>query len=68
MENTKTELERKVEAIDRKNRRVARMLDGRGLTGTERADAFHDIFRKTLTTWGITEEEYIEASLNQSNK
>lgn len=66
MENTKTELERKVDAIDRKGRRFREKLDRDGrLDPAQKADAFHAEFRKTLATWGVTEEEYLEVSLKQ---
>ncbi len=68
MENTKTELERKVAAIDRKNRAINKMLDKKNLDGAERARQFNEMFMKSLETWGVTEDEYCDASVRQATE
>ena len=61
-----SELERKVKAIDRINRRINAVLDRKPLDGDVRAVQFHNMFVKTLATWGVTEDEYLEVSLKQT--
>lgn len=66
MANEMTELERKVKAIDRINRRINKVLDKKNLGGADRAAAFNALFRRSLDAWGVSEDEYLDVSLKQS--